>query len=127
MTFCNNMCCHSCNGSQEPFFNKTMLGLTRQGCHKTVSVLLLPFLGPFPIPIFFSNRAYLGSFGTASWAFHEFERTRGKVTANMERNVLRHHTELVCLNARSYRIVAFTLEGVQQDIKSSVPLPFSLK
>ncbi|GFU52125.1 uncharacterized protein TNCV_3066831 [Trichonephila clavipes] len=25
-------------------FNKTMLGLTRQICHKTVSVLLLPFL-----------------------------------------------------------------------------------
>ncbi|GFV37311.1 transposable element Tcb2 transposase [Trichonephila clavipes] len=30
---------------QRPFFNKTMLGLTRQGCHKTVSALLLPFLG----------------------------------------------------------------------------------
>ncbi|GFT93522.1 uncharacterized protein TNCV_1852641 [Trichonephila clavipes] len=74
-----HMCCHSCNGSQEPFFNKTMLSLT---C-----------------------RAYLGPFGTASWASHEFERTRGKVTANMERNVLRHHTELVCLNTRSYRIV----------------------
>ncbi|GFT52391.1 transposable element Tcb1 transposase [Trichonephila clavipes] len=57
------------------------------------------------IPRFVSNRAYLGSFGMASWASHEFERTRGKVTANMERNVSRHHTELVCLNARSYRIV----------------------
>ncbi|GFW25162.1 uncharacterized protein TNCV_2262201 [Trichonephila clavipes] len=31
--------------SQEPFFNKTMLGLTRQGCHKNVFALLLPFLG----------------------------------------------------------------------------------
>ncbi|GFU42038.1 uncharacterized protein TNCV_4677191 [Trichonephila clavipes] len=30
--------------SQEPFFNTTMLSLTRQGCHKTVSALLLPFL-----------------------------------------------------------------------------------
>ncbi|PRD24829.1 UNVERIFIED_CONTAM: hypothetical protein NCL1_42646 [Trichonephila clavipes] len=38
-------CCQSCNGSGEPFFNKTMLGLTRQGYHKTVSALLLPFLG----------------------------------------------------------------------------------
>ncbi|GFT03030.1 transposable element Tcb1 transposase [Trichonephila clavipes] len=37
-----------------------------------------------PIPRFISNRAYLGSFGMASWAFHGFERTRGKVTANME-------------------------------------------
>ncbi|GFU76203.1 uncharacterized protein TNCV_526831 [Trichonephila clavipes] len=36
---------HSCNDSKEPFFNKTMLGLTRQGYHKTVSALLLPFLG----------------------------------------------------------------------------------
>ncbi|GFX00334.1 uncharacterized protein TNCV_1273281 [Trichonephila clavipes] len=27
---------------QQPFFNKTMLGLIRQGCHKTVSALLLP-------------------------------------------------------------------------------------
>ncbi|GFW56412.1 transposable element Tcb1 transposase [Trichonephila clavipes] len=41
----HHMCCQSCNGSQESFFNKTMLGLTRQGCHKIVSALLLPFLG----------------------------------------------------------------------------------
>ncbi|GFT97674.1 hypothetical protein TNCV_275191 [Trichonephila clavipes] len=41
----------------------------------------------------------------SSWASHEFEQTRDKVTANMEQNVSRHHTELVCLNARSYRIV----------------------
>ncbi|GFT46368.1 hypothetical protein TNCV_3127151 [Trichonephila clavipes] len=34
---------------------------------------------------------------------HEFEHTRGKVTANMERNVSRHHIELVSLYARSYR------------------------
>ncbi|GFX86322.1 transposable element Tcb1 transposase [Trichonephila clavipes] len=52
-----------------------------------------------PIPRFGSNRAYLGSFGTESWESHEFERTIGKVTANMERNVSRHHTKLVCLNA----------------------------
>ncbi|GFW38716.1 uncharacterized protein TNCV_3880831 [Trichonephila clavipes] len=44
MTSCNHMCCHSCDGSQEPFFNKTMLGLPPQGCHKIVSALLLPFL-----------------------------------------------------------------------------------
>ncbi|GFV63607.1 transposable element Tcb1 transposase [Trichonephila clavipes] len=59
----------------------------------------------YTIPTFVSNRAYLGSFGTANWASHEFERTRGKVTANMERNVSRYHTERVCLNSRSYRIV----------------------
>ncbi|GFW95334.1 uncharacterized protein TNCV_2970561 [Trichonephila clavipes] len=122
MASCNHMCCHSCNGSQEPFFNKTMLGLTRQGYHKTISALLLPFLDPHcyipfldphcyypsltcPIPRFVSNRAYLGSFGTVSRASHEFERTRVKVTANMEQYVSRHHTDLVCLNARSYRII----------------------
>ncbi|GFU89127.1 transposable element Tcb1 transposase [Trichonephila clavipes] len=54
---------------------------------------------------FVSNRACLRSLGTASWTFHEFERTRSKVTVNMERNVSRHYTELICLNARSYRIV----------------------
>ncbi|GFT03022.1 transposable element Tcb1 transposase [Trichonephila clavipes] len=58
-----------------------------------------------PIPKCVSNRAYLGSFGTASWASLEFERTKGKATANMERNVSKHHTELVCRNVRSYRIV----------------------
>ncbi|GFS61644.1 uncharacterized protein TNCV_4312951 [Trichonephila clavipes] len=72
-----------------------------QDCFHTVTTPSLAF----PIPKFVSNRAYLGSFGTASWASHEFERTRGKVPANMERNVSRHHTELVYLNARSYRIV----------------------
>ncbi|GFV11361.1 transposable element Tcb2 transposase [Trichonephila clavipes] len=44
MTSCNHMCCHSCNGFQDPLFNKTMLGLKRQGFPKTVSALLLPFL-----------------------------------------------------------------------------------
>ncbi|GFX68761.1 uncharacterized protein TNCV_4070051 [Trichonephila clavipes] len=100
MTSCNHMCCHSCNGSQEPFFNNTMLGLKQQGYHKSVSPLLLSFLG-LPIPRFVSNRAYLESFGMASWASHAFERTRGKVTVNMERDI----SELVYLNARSFRIV----------------------
>ncbi|GFU86426.1 transposable element Tcb1 transposase [Trichonephila clavipes] len=58
-----------------------------------------------PIPIFSSIRTYLGLFGTASWASLDFERTRAKITANMERNVSRHHTELESINARSYRIV----------------------
>ncbi|GFX13294.1 uncharacterized protein TNCV_2907171 [Trichonephila clavipes] len=51
------------------------------------------------------NGAFLGSFGTASWASDEYDQTRGNVTANMERNVSRHRTKLVCLNAQSYRIV----------------------
>ncbi|GFU82930.1 transposable element Tcb1 transposase [Trichonephila clavipes] len=52
-----------------------------------------------------AKRACMGSFGMVSWASHEFERTRGKFITNMERNVSKHHTELACLNARSYRIV----------------------
>ncbi|GFT91639.1 uncharacterized protein TNCV_686671 [Trichonephila clavipes] len=42
MTSCQDMCCHSWNGSQELFFNKTMFGFTWQGCHKTVSADLSP-------------------------------------------------------------------------------------
>ncbi|GFV77026.1 uncharacterized protein TNCV_690961 [Trichonephila clavipes] len=102
-TYCNYMCSHSCNGSHEPFFNKTTLGLTWQGCHKTVSTMLLPILGlPYSQICLQSS---ISGIIWASWASHEFERTRGKVTANMKRNISRHHTELVCLNARSYRIV----------------------
>ncbi|GFU71360.1 transposable element Tcb1 transposase [Trichonephila clavipes] len=63
-----------------------------------------PFLA-CSISTFVSNRAYLGSFLTAIWASHEFQRTRCKVTANMEQNVSKHHTEVVRLNARLYRIV----------------------
>ncbi|GFV09786.1 uncharacterized protein TNCV_2598411 [Trichonephila clavipes] len=51
MTFCNHMCCHSCNGSQEPFFNMTMLGLTRQGCHKSIYYLPSPVRSPDLSPI----------------------------------------------------------------------------
>ncbi|GFW83330.1 uncharacterized protein TNCV_2544281 [Trichonephila clavipes] len=91
-----------------------------QDCLRTVTT----FFFACPIPRFVSNRAYLGSFGTVSWVSHEFDRTRGKVTSKMERNVSKHHTELVCLNDRSYRIV---LEGVEQGIKSSVLLTFSMK
>ncbi|GFX42066.1 uncharacterized protein TNCV_2134811 [Trichonephila clavipes] len=46
------------------------------------------------IPRFVSYRAYLGSFGMASRSSHEFERTRGKGTANTERNVSKHHQNL---------------------------------
>ncbi|GFX74655.1 transposable element Tcb1 transposase [Trichonephila clavipes] len=75
-----------------------------------------------PSPRFVSNRAYLGSFETERWASYEFERTKSKGIANMERNVSRHHVTLVCLNARSYQIVQ-----IQEGIQSSVLLPFSLK
>ncbi|GFW51646.1 uncharacterized protein TNCV_4213221 [Trichonephila clavipes] len=85
-------------------FSIRQFGLTRQGCHKTASALLLPFIG-LPDPQICLQFSISGIICTANCASHEFERTRGKVTANMERNVSSHHTELVCLNARSYRIV----------------------
>ncbi|GFX60798.1 uncharacterized protein TNCV_4977741 [Trichonephila clavipes] len=45
-----------------------------QDCLHTVTIPSLACA----IPRFVSNRGYLGLFGTASWASHEFERTRGK-------------------------------------------------
>ncbi|GFX14586.1 uncharacterized protein TNCV_4015841 [Trichonephila clavipes] len=83
----------------EAKFNKTMINLTRLSPHCYYPSFACS------IPRFVFNRAYLISFGTASWASYEFERPRGMVTANMERNVLKHHIELVCLNARSYCIL----------------------
>ncbi|GFT86566.1 uncharacterized protein TNCV_641391 [Trichonephila clavipes] len=118
MDILQSQCCHSWNGSQEPFFNKTMLGgLTRQGCHKTVSALLLPFLDQPNFHICLQSSI----FGMASWVSHEFERTGGKVTVNMERNVSGHHTELVCLSARSYCIVHSRLRGINMNPSLSCP------
>ncbi|GFU53543.1 uncharacterized protein TNCV_3169671 [Trichonephila clavipes] len=95
-----------------------------QDCHKTVSALLLPFLGLPDLQICLQSSI---SFGTASWASHEFERTRGKATANMERKISRHNTILVLPQCVILSYRALVLEGVQQGIKSSVVLPFSLR
>ncbi|GFX62134.1 transposable element Tcb1 transposase [Trichonephila clavipes] len=87
------------------FSTRQCLALHGKGVTRLAPDCYYPSLA-CPIPRIFSNRRYLGSFGTASWAIPEFERTRGcKVAANMERNVSRDHTELVRLNARLYRIV----------------------
>ncbi|GFX00944.1 hypothetical protein TNCV_4579101 [Trichonephila clavipes] len=68
----------------------------------------------------------MGSFEKASWASYEIERTGGKIASNMERDILRHHTEILCLNAD--RITSnIPLEMIQQGIKPSVLLPFSQK
>ncbi|GFU57393.1 hypothetical protein TNCV_3635721 [Trichonephila clavipes] len=45
------------------------------------------------MPRFVSNRAYLGSFGTASWASHEFERTRGKLNGYVNKQNCRIWSE----------------------------------
>ncbi|GFX74156.1 uncharacterized protein TNCV_2911891 [Trichonephila clavipes] len=55
MTSCNHMCCPSCNGSQVPFFKKTILGITRQGfsqdCLSTDTTLPWPAQSPDLSPI----------------------------------------------------------------------------
>ncbi|GFU05454.1 HTH_38 domain-containing protein [Trichonephila clavipes] len=52
----------------------------------------------------------------ASWASYEFERTRGKVIANMERNVSRHHTGLVRYNARWHCILISCYREIDRTI-----------
>ncbi|GFT22056.1 uncharacterized protein TNCV_3271181 [Trichonephila clavipes] len=69
-------------------------------CLLTVSTLPWPAHPQICLQFSISGIIWVSELGT-----HEFERTRGAVTANIERNVSRHYTELVCLNARSYRIV----------------------
>ncbi|GFU97924.1 hypothetical protein TNCV_2772671 [Trichonephila clavipes] len=75
-------------GVMEPFFNKTMFGLIRQRCHKTLHTVTL---------LRFSARSehiwnHLGVQVGHPTSLNELD-------VNMERNVSRHQTELVCLNA----------------------------
>ncbi|GFW79422.1 uncharacterized protein TNCV_3458921 [Trichonephila clavipes] len=105
MTSCNHMCCHSCNGSQEPFLYQIMLVHTQQGSLTRLPSSHYHHSLDCWIPRFVTNRAFLGSFGTVSWTAYEFGRTKDAFTATVERDVSGHHTELVCLNARSYCIV----------------------
>ncbi|GFW80525.1 uncharacterized protein TNCV_2416271 [Trichonephila clavipes] len=73
-----------------------------QDCIRTVTILPWIARSPdlFPIEHIWENLGW-----RVRHAYHEFEGTTDKVSANMERNVSRHHAELDCLNARSYRIV----------------------
>ncbi|GFV54222.1 uncharacterized protein TNCV_3467371 [Trichonephila clavipes] len=126
MTSCNHMCCHSCNGSQEPFFNKTMLDLTRQGGHKTESALLQPFLG-LPDP----QVCLQSSISGIIW---DGELDIPRVLTSERQGYSKYGTKCLKMSYRTCMpqcpIVphhAFALDGVQQDIKSSVLLPFSLK
>ncbi|GFT35909.1 transposable element Tcb1 transposase [Trichonephila clavipes] len=106
----NRVCMGRPRGERQSCLCFTATHHSHSWCDDGKGVTRLPLYCYYPslaclIPRFVSNRAYLGSFEASSCIFHELERTRGKVTANMERNVLRHRTELVCLIARSYRIV----------------------
>ncbi|PRD28355.1 UNVERIFIED_CONTAM: hypothetical protein NCL1_32620 [Trichonephila clavipes] len=81
------MCCHSCNGSYEPFFNKTMLDLAQQGYHKTVSPCYNPSVA-YPFPRFVFNRAYLGSFGTTS--LNELEARLQQIMNEMSQDIIQN-------------------------------------
>ncbi|GFX31658.1 transposable element Tcb2 transposase [Trichonephila clavipes] len=72
-----------------------------QDCLRTVTTLPWPTRSPYLSPI----EHIWDPLGRRVGHPTNFERTRGKVTVNMERNVSRHHTELVYLHARSCRIV----------------------
>ncbi|GFU82919.1 uncharacterized protein TNCV_1743041 [Trichonephila clavipes] len=75
-------------------------------CLRTVTTLPWPARSPDLSPI-----EHIWDYWRRCLTSYEFERTRGNVTANMERNVSRHHTELICLSARSYRIVHSRIGG----------------
>ncbi|GFV54294.1 transposable element Tcb2 transposase [Trichonephila clavipes] len=68
-----------------------------QDCLRTVTILPWPTKSPDLSPIEHSWD-HLGRRVGHPKSLNELE-------ANIERNVSRHHTELVCLNARSYGIV----------------------
>ncbi|GFT03974.1 transposable element Tcb1 transposase [Trichonephila clavipes] len=83
-----NAACVSTNATahRSPFSTRQCVASHGKGVTRLSSHCCYPSLA-CPIPRFVSNRAYLGSFGMTSWASHEFERTRSKVTAYVERNV----------------------------------------
>ncbi|GFX70062.1 transposable element Tcb2 transposase [Trichonephila clavipes] len=95
----------------------------RQDCLRTVTTLPSPARSLDLSPI----KHIWGHLGWRVGHPTSLNETRGKVTTNTKRNVSRHDTELICLTARSYLHCAFALEGIQQCIKSSILLPFSLK
>ncbi|GFT84251.1 uncharacterized protein TNCV_1150441 [Trichonephila clavipes] len=48
MTFCNHMCCHSCNGSQDPFFNNSQPHTVRVSQDYLRTVVTLPWSARTP-------------------------------------------------------------------------------
>ncbi|GFV99983.1 transposable element Tcb2 transposase [Trichonephila clavipes] len=118
MTSCNHMCCHSCNGSQEPFFNMTMLGLTRQICIRTVTTLPWPTRSPdlSPTEHIWDN---LGRRVEHPTSLNELEARLQQIWKEMSQVIIQNlYASMPILSHR-----AFTLERVQQRLNSSVLLP----
>ncbi|GFS57030.1 uncharacterized protein TNCV_4238211 [Trichonephila clavipes] len=102
MTSCNHMSYHSCNGSQVPFFNKIMLGLTRQGCHKTLSTVTnLPWLARSPdLPQIEHIWDHLGRRVGHPTSLNKLDARLQQIWNEMSQDSIH-----VCINARSYRSV----------------------
>ncbi|GFT80715.1 transposable element Tcb1 transposase [Trichonephila clavipes] len=99
MTSCTDMCRHSCNGSLEPFFNKTILDFTRQGSQKTVCLLTVTTL-------LWPRSPYLSPFE------HILDHLRRRV---------RHPTSLNELEARVLQICNEFYQNIMQNLYPSMP------
>ncbi|GFW31940.1 uncharacterized protein TNCV_5041091 [Trichonephila clavipes] len=118
------MCCHSCNGSQEPFFSNARPHAARmsQDCHRTVTTLPWPARSPDLSPIE-HIWDHLGRRVRHPTSLNELEARLQQIWNKMSQYIIQNlHASTLIVSDR-----AFTLEGVQQGIKSSVLLPFSLK
>ncbi|GFT10128.1 uncharacterized protein TNCV_1115601 [Trichonephila clavipes] len=69
-----------------------MLGFPRQGYHKTVSALLLPFLG-LPDPQIYLQSSISGIIWTVSWAFtnlNELEASLQQIWNEMSQDIIQN-------------------------------------
>ncbi|GFT28295.1 uncharacterized protein TNCV_646171 [Trichonephila clavipes] len=114
---------NSCKGSQEPFCNKTMLGLTRQGFLRTVTTL--------PWPDRSSDLSqiehiwdHLGQRVGHPTSLNELGARLPQIWNQI---VSRHHTELVFSRMPDHITSCIRAKRVQKGFKSSILLPFSLK
>ncbi|GFV54154.1 transposable element Tcb1 transposase [Trichonephila clavipes] len=121
MTSCNHMCCHSCNSSLEPFFNKTMLGLTparvSQDCLRTVTTLPWFSRSPDLSPIEHICD-HLGRRVGHPTSLNELESRLQQIWSETSQDIIQNLYALMPVR------IAFALEGVQQGIKSSVIFAF---
>ncbi|GFT79345.1 uncharacterized protein TNCV_3275711 [Trichonephila clavipes] len=109
------MRCHSCNGFQEPCCNKTILVLTRQGCHKTV---LFPYLSPIEY-----IWDHLGRRVRHSMSLNELEASLQQIRNEMSQDII----QILYASMPDRVASCIRTRGVQKGIKSFVLLPFSLK
>ncbi|GFS90068.1 transposable element Tcb2 transposase [Trichonephila clavipes] len=109
MTSCNHMCCHSCNGSQEPFLSKTMLGLAQARVSKdflrTVTTLPWPARSLYLPPIdYISN--HLGRRVGYRTSLNELEAKLQQIWNEMSQDIIQNLYALLsdrialCIHAR---------------------------